>query len=80
MAASRRHGDDLGACFLEDAHAALCIEFPAQPDRVVQRTLQGNFDFGLLDMRVTRTFANAERYQYARTPHIVCPYDYYEGN
>ena len=41
--------------------------------------LQGNFDFGALDMRVTHRFANAERYQFARTPHIVCPYDYYEG-
>ena len=41
--------------------------------------LQGNFDFGALDMRVTHTFANPERYQFARTPHIVCPYDYYEG-
>jgi hypothetical protein len=41
--------------------------------------LQGNFDFGALDMRVTHTFANADRYQFARTPHIVCPYDYYRG-
>lgn len=42
--------------------------------------LQGNFDFGALDMRVTHTFANPDRYQYARTPNIVCPYDYYEGD
>jgi len=40
--------------------------------------LQGNFDFGALDMRVTHIFANGERYEYARTPHIVCAYDYYE--
>jgi hypothetical protein len=42
--------------------------------------LQGNFDFGALDMRVTNTFANPDRYQFARTPHIVCPYDYFEGD
>ena len=42
--------------------------------------LQGNFDFGALDMRVTHAFANADRYRFARTPHIVCPYDYYEGD
>ena len=42
--------------------------------------LQGNFDFGTLDMRVTHAFANPDRYEYARTPHIVCPYDYYEGD
>ncbi len=42
--------------------------------------LQGNFDFGTLDIRVTHTFANADRYQSSRTPHIVCPYDYYEGD
>ena len=41
--------------------------------------LQGNFDFGALDMRVTHAFANVDRYRFARTPHIVCPYDYYEG-
>lgn len=41
--------------------------------------LQGNFDFGALDVRVTHPFANDDRYEYARTPHIVCPYDYYEG-
>ena len=40
--------------------------------------IQGNFDFGTVDMRVTHTFANPDRYQFARTPNIVCPYDYYE--
>jgi hypothetical protein len=42
--------------------------------------LQGNFDFGALDMRVTNTFANPDRYQFARTPHIVCPYNYFEAD
>ena len=47
---------------------------------VEQEVAEGRVAFGALDMRVTHTFANADRYQSSRTPHIVCPYDYYEGD
>lgn len=38
--------------------------------------LQGNFDFGLMDLRTTHVFANPSRYG-ARTLRIQCPFDYY---
>ncbi len=40
--------------------------------------LQGNFDFGLLDLRKTLTFANPDRYG-TRSLHIQCPFDYYNA-
>ncbi len=38
--------------------------------------LQGNFDFGLIDLRKKHTFANEERYG-IRSLYIQCPYEYY---
>ena len=38
--------------------------------------LQGNFDFGTIDLRVEHKFINKERYA-PRTLHIQCPFDYY---
>lgn len=38
--------------------------------------IQGNFDFGALDYRVTNKFANPARYK-SRTPNIVCPFEYF---
>ena len=38
--------------------------------------LQGNFDFGAIDMRETNFYVNPDRYGY-RSLHIKCPYDYY---
>ena len=67
-------GDTSGSC-----ERPLFASVPAGTPLGQVGRLQGNFDFGALDMRVTHTFANADRYRYARTPHIVCPYDYYEG-
>mgnify|MGYP003975505705 CR=1 FL=1 len=37
---------------------------------------QGNFDFGLIDLRVNLSFVNPERYP-ERSKHIQCPFDYY---
>ncbi len=39
--------------------------------------LQGNYDFGLIDLRTTNVFANPSRYG-TRSLHIQCPYDYYD--
>lgn len=39
--------------------------------------LQGNFDLGVHDHRIKNEFANVERYS-SRTPHIVCPLEYYD--
>jgi len=39
--------------------------------------LQGNFDFGMMDLKTEHKFANPDRYG-GRTPHIVCAYDYYD--
>ncbi|MBI2583508.1 MAG: hypothetical protein HYW25_02475 [Candidatus Aenigmarchaeota archaeon] len=39
--------------------------------------LQGNFDFGVLDLRKTNNFANPSRYG-MRSLHIQCPFDYYD--
>lgn len=39
---------------------------------------QGNFDFGLIDLRKKLGFANPKRHP-TRTQHIQCPYDYYKG-
>ena len=66
--------DDSGGC-----EKALFASVPAGTLLGQVGRLQGNFDFGALDMRVTHTFSNVDRYEYARTPNIVCPYDYYEG-
>ena len=38
--------------------------------------LHGNFDFGVVDYRVTNKFANPSRY-HSRTPNIVCPFEYF---
>ncbi len=38
--------------------------------------LQGNFDFGTIDLRTQHNFINKERYA-KRTLHIQCPFDYY---
>lgn len=38
--------------------------------------LQGNFDFGTIDLRTEHNFVNKERYA-PRTLHIQCPFDYY---
>ncbi len=38
--------------------------------------LQGNFDFGTIDLRTEHNFVNEERYA-ERTLHIQCPFDYY---
>ncbi len=38
--------------------------------------LQGNFDFGLVDLRIQNQFAKPERYG-IRSLHIQCPFDYY---
>ncbi len=38
---------------------------------------QGNFDFGLLDLSKTNSFANPKRYG-VRSLHVQCPYEYYE--
>lgn len=38
--------------------------------------LQGNFDFGTIDLRKEHPFVNKERYA-KRTFHIQCPFDYY---
>ena len=67
-------GDSSGSC-----EKPLFASVPAGTLLGQVGRLQGNFDFGALDMRVTHTFANEERYEYARTPNIVCPYGYYEG-
>ncbi len=39
--------------------------------------LQGNFDFGLIDISKTNNFTNPERYGF-RSLHVQCPYDYYD--
>lgn len=39
--------------------------------------LQGNFDFGLIDLRENLAFVNPDRYG-ERSLHIQCAYDYYE--
>ncbi len=39
--------------------------------------LQGNFDFGLIDLSKTNNFSNPSRYG-LRSLHIQCPYDYYD--
>ncbi|MBI4162961.1 MAG: hypothetical protein HY513_04720 [Candidatus Aenigmarchaeota archaeon] len=41
--------------------------------------LQGNYDFGLIDLRTTLAFANPSRYG-ARSLHIQCPYNYYDSS
>lgn len=38
--------------------------------------LQGNFDFGLIDLKKTLNYVNPSRYG-KRSLHIQCPYDYY---
>lgn len=38
--------------------------------------IQGNFDVGALDYRITNKFANPARYK-GRTPNIVCPFEYF---
>ncbi len=40
--------------------------------------LQGNFDFGLIDLRTTLSFANPSRYG-KRSLHIQCPFNYYDN-
>lgn len=40
--------------------------------------LQGNFDFGTIDLRKTLGFANPNRYG-TRSLHIQCPFDYYDS-
>ncbi len=40
--------------------------------------LQGNFDFGTIDLRTEHDFINKERYA-KRTLHIQCPTDYYSS-
>ncbi len=40
--------------------------------------LQGNFDFGTIDLRTKLSYANPERYG-TRSLHIQCPYDYYDN-
>jgi hypothetical protein len=39
---------------------------------------QGNFDFGLIDLRKELNFTNPKRHP-TRTRYIQCPYDYYTG-
>ena len=39
--------------------------------------LQGNFDFGVVDLNKTLQFANPSRYG-TRSLHIQCPFDYYD--
>ncbi len=39
--------------------------------------LQGNFDFGLIDLSKKNDFANPERYGF-RSLHVQCPFTYYE--
>ena len=40
--------------------------------------LQGNFNFGTWDLRVTHTFANASRHGHL-TKHSTCPFDYFSS-
>lgn len=54
------------------------LHYPVKAGTVVGKVghIQGNFDVGALDYRVTNKFANPSRY-HSRSPNIVCPFEYF---
>ena len=61
-------------CNIETLHT---IQSGSQVGQVGR--LQGNFDFGLIDLRKTLAFVNPNRYG-TRSLHIQCPFDYYDSS